>query len=107
MQFASMLPYIDKEVAIALINQFPIYTDFGKTAIFGYMQMCNNILERNNESQVSVIQVYQTVLEVLSRKMNTENITEEERKSLTHDMISVADKIAEADLRNKKFLDKM
>ncbi len=33
MQFASMIPYMDKEVAIAIINQFPIYADFGKTAI--------------------------------------------------------------------------
>ena len=46
MQFASMIPYMDKEVAIAIINQFPIFADFGKTAISGYMQMCDNILEK-------------------------------------------------------------
>ena len=46
MQFASMIPYMDKEVAIAIINQFPIFADFGKTAISGYIQMCDNILEK-------------------------------------------------------------
>ena len=25
MQFASMIPYMDKEVAIAIINQFPLF----------------------------------------------------------------------------------
>lgn len=107
MKFASMIPYMDKEVAIAIINQFPEYADFGKTAISGYMQMCNNILEKNKESQVAVVQGYQTILEALSRKMDAENITEDARKAITEDMILVADKITEADLQNKKFLEKM
>jgi len=107
MQFASMIPYIDKEVAIAIINQFPVYADFGKVAISGWMQTCNNILEKNNESQKATIQGYQTILEALSRRMSVENISAEECKSLTDDMICVADKIAKADLENKKFLEKM
>lgn len=40
MQFASMIPYMDKEVAIAIINQFPVYADFGKAAIEQYTQTC-------------------------------------------------------------------
>lgn len=39
MQFASMIPYIDKEVAIAIINQFPEYVSFGKAAIEQYTVM--------------------------------------------------------------------
>ena len=46
MQFASMIPYMDKEVAIEIINQFPEYVDFGKAAIENYTQMCNSILEK-------------------------------------------------------------
>ena len=66
MEFASLIPYMDKDVAIAIINQFPVYADFGKA-----------------------------------------NISEIERKSITEDMIAVADKIAEADLQNKNFLERM
>lgn len=106
MQFASMIPYMDREVAIAIINQFPVLADFGKVAISTYMQMCDGILEKSKESQMAVIQGYQTILDSLSKKMDVENISEEERKSLTEDMISVADKIAEADLQYKKFLDR-
>ena len=107
MQFASMIPYMDKDVAIAIINQFPIFADFGKTAISAYMQMCDSILEKSQESQMAVIQGYQTILCALSKRMEAENVTEEERKSITEDMISVADKIAETDLQHKKFLDRM
>ena len=107
MKFASMIPYMDKDVALSIINQFPTFADFGKTIISSYMEMCNSILARNNESQAAVIQGYQTILTALSKKMDNPEITEDERKSLTEDMISVADKIAEADLQNKKFLERM
>ncbi|MBC5745623.1 hypothetical protein FMM74_019150 [Lachnospiraceae bacterium MD308] len=107
MQFASMIPYTDKEVAIAIINQFPIFADFGKTAISCYVQMCDNILNRNQEVQNAAVQGYQTILDTLSRRMERENITEEERKNITEDMIRVADKIAEIDRQNKKFLERM
>ena len=39
--------------------------------------------------------------------MDIESITEEERKSITEDMILVADRIAQADLQYKKFLDRL
>lgn len=107
MEFASMIPYMDKDVALAIINQFPEYVDFGKAAIEQYMQTCGSILEKNNESQIAVIKGYQTILDALSKKLDNENISEIERKAITEDMILVADKIAEADLQNKKFLDRM
>lgn len=107
MQFASMIPYMDKEVAIAIINQFPEYVSFGKAAIEQYTKMCSDILGNNRESQMAVVKSYQTILDALSKNMEKENLTEMERKAITEDMIVVADKIAEADLNNKKFLDRM
>lgn len=107
MQFASMIPYMDKDVAMAIINQFPEFVEFGKMAISSYMQLCDTILEKNNECQVAVIKGYQTILDALSRKMEADDLSEESRKAITEDMIAVADKIAQADLQNKKFLDRM
>lgn len=107
MQFASMIPYVDKEVAIEIINQFPEYVDFAKAAIEQYTQMCNSILEKNRESQIAVVKGYQTILDALSKRMEKENVTEQEHRLITEDMIAVADKIAEVDLNNKKFLDRI
>lgn len=107
MQFASMIPYMDKEVAIAIINQFPKFADFGNVVISNYMQMCDNILNDNRESQAAVIHGYQTILDALSKRMEMESTSEEDRKAITEDMIEVADKIALSDLQNKKFLDRI
>lgn len=106
MQFASMIPYMDKEVAIAVINQFPKYVEFVKVIISVYVETTNKILEDNKESQMAAIRGYQTILDGLSKKLEESN-TEEERKAITNDMIAVADKIAEIDEKNKKFLNKM
>lgn len=54
-----------------------------------------------------MVKGYQTILDALSKRLEKENISEEERKSITSDMIEVTDKIAEADLNNKKFLDRI
>ena len=107
MQFASMIPYMDKDVAIALIGQFPRFAEFGQTMVSNYMQICDNILLSNKESYSAAIRGYQTILDALSKRMEVKNIDATERKSITEDMIAVADKIALADIQNKKFLDKM
>lgn len=107
MQFASMIPYMDKDVAIAIINQFPKFADFGKTLIENYTKLCDNILEKNHESQMAAIHGYQTILDANAKKLEKDEITEEERKSITEDMIVVADKIAELDFQNKKFYERM
>lgn len=106
MEFASLIPYVDKEVAIAIINQFPAFSEFGKTVISCYMERCDKLLESNNESQKAVVRGYQTILEALAKRMDNQSISEEERSYITKDMMDVADKIAAADLRNKKFLEK-
>ncbi|MCD8368662.1 MAG: hypothetical protein LUC48_11740 [Clostridiales bacterium] len=107
MQFASMLPYMDKDVATAIINQFPVFADFGKIAVNSYMEQCDKLLESNNKSQAAVIHGYQTILDALVKRMDNPNITEDEVASITESMIEIADKIEEADLQNKKFLERM
>ena len=36
MEFTSMIQYMEKEVAMEVIKQFPIYVDFAKTVIEHY-----------------------------------------------------------------------
>ena len=64
------------------------------------------MLKDNKESQIAVIHGYQTILNALSKRLEkVEN--EKERKSITDDMISVADKIAEVHLQNQKHISKI
>lgn len=61
---------------------------------------------KNRGNLVAIISVYQAILDALAKRLEKEKISEVERKSITEDMITVADKIAEADRQNKIFLEK-
>ena len=103
MKFVSMIPYMDKEVALTIINQFPEFVGFGKSLIDFYANVFNTILEKNRELDIATIQAYQTILDSLSKRLSNENITETDRQAITADMISIADKIAAVNLQSKKF----
>lgn len=107
MQFASMIPYMDKDVALAIIAQFPEYVGFAKVAIETYKICCQNILEQNSQTSAAVINGYQTILDGLSKRLQIADISEQERKSITEDMMACAKEIAIQDEKNKKFLLKM
>ena len=47
MEFTSMIPYMEKEVALEIIKQFPVYVEFVESAIENYTQLCKTILETN------------------------------------------------------------
>lgn len=50
---------------------------------------------------------YQTILDANAKKLEKDEITEDERKAITEDMIAIADKIAELDFQNKRFYERI
>lgn len=105
-QLAEMLSDIEPEVAEGIINKIPFFIDFGNTTISTYTQICDHFLEQNSQSQKAAIQSYQIILDKLSQRLDAD-ISEDERKAITKDMIDVANSIASLDERNKDFLEKM
>lgn len=107
MEFVSLIPDMDKDVAISIINQFPNFADFGINTVAQLKITCDNVLKSNDDSRKDAVKAYQTILDGLNLKLQKDDLTNNERKSITQDMIEVADKIAELDEKNKKFLKKI
>lgn len=95
---------MDKDVAISVINQFPIYADFAKNMVSTLKDMCDRILAENNSSQMEVISAYRKILDELSELLKKDDLSAEERNDITEKMILVADKISEEDTKNKEWL---
>ena len=93
MEFTSMIPYMEKEVAMEVIKQFPVYVDFAKTVIEHYTQICETILATNKEEYEKAVDAHQFVLESFSKQLENENLTAEERANLSDKMIAEAEKI--------------
>lgn len=104
MEFISLIPSMDKELAIAIINQFPAYTEFATTSISVLKDMCDMALKNNESSQKDAIAAYRKTLDDFGELLKKDNISQEERKDITNGMLLIADKISEKDTENKNFL---
>lgn len=99
-----MISKMDKEVAMASINQFPAYADAAKLMVNELNVMCENIMAANESSRKDVVQAYQKILDSLEGLLKKDNLTAEEQHIITLQMIEVADKMADKDSENKQFL---
>lgn len=107
MEFVSLIPNMDKEVAIKIIEQYPAFAELSESMVAQLNKMCDTALEKNEESQRLTIQVYKQILDELSNQLHMEDISKEEREKITKQMIEIADKISVKDTENKAFIDKM
>ena len=47
MEFASLIPHMDKDIAVAIINQFPAYVESSRNMIEQYNAMCDKVFQSN------------------------------------------------------------
>ena len=103
-EFVSLIPNMDKDVAIAIINQFPAYTEMVSGMVCTLDEMCDAIMEKASDSQKESIAAYKMILADLGVLLKKENISAEERDRIAEKMILVADRISSKDSEFKSFL---
>lgn len=104
MKFISLIPQMEKEVAIAIINQFPIYAEQMANMVVCLKEVCEKILESNDKSQSKAIDAYNITLDTLKKKVEDRSLSVEDQKQFAAQMVEIADKIADLDRENKNFL---
>ncbi|MFA9467887.1 hypothetical protein [Streptococcus sp. E24BD] len=107
MEFVSLIPSMDKELAIKIVEQFPDYAAYSQGIVAQLYKLCNNVMDKNDKTLSGTITAYQKILDELSILLQKEFISIDERKYITEKMIDIADKIAAKDTENKEFLEKM
>lgn len=105
MNFVSLMPKLDKELSIKIIEQFPNYASMATSMVNNLMDMCNNALESNKVTEKEAIEAYKYVLETIRVELKDEEFTAAEKEKFTKQMIEVADKISEINVKNKKWLE--
>ena len=78
MEFVSLIPNMDKEVAIKIIEQYPAFAKLSESMVAQLNKMCDTALEKNEESQRLTIQAYKQILDELSNQLHMEDISKEE-----------------------------
>lgn len=89
-EFVSMIPHMDKEVAIACVNQFPNFKDFSNTAISHFNDLCTIAIEKDHNGSIAA---YRSVIDSMKIIAERENISTDDRNYLIDKMIELAEKI--------------
>ena len=103
MQFTSMLPKLNPEVAKAAINQFPNFSELAKSMIFELRCMADKNLDLSKDSQKAFFDTCNHILSDLSKELDNENLTPEEKDRIENKMLEVARMVSAKDSEIKKF----
>ena len=102
--FMSMIPNMDSEVAKKALEQFPEFAKISKDILTGYEGILNEGIKSNNESVMKYYDACNIIIESLRQELNREEYSFEEKKQIMDRMMQVANMIGEKDKENKKFI---
>lgn len=103
-RFAAMMPDMDREVALKIVEQFPAFKDFAMETVSVMERAQESALENNKESQAQVHQAFQEIREILKGELAQEDLSWEQRKHILELILETGNKEFAKDTENKDFL---
>ena len=104
-RFATMMPDIDKEVQLKIVEQFPEFKAFAVDAVNTLEHEHEATLDANAESQDKVHSAYQHVRDILAGQLGRDDLNREDWRHLIDLIAESANREFEKDTENKRFLD--
>ena len=104
MRFAAMMPDMDKEVALKIVEQFPEFKAFALDAVNVMQKAHESTLAENRASQAQVHEAWQEVREILKGQLDGAELPWEEKKYILDLVMDTALQEASRDSENKQFL---
>lgn len=103
--FISLIPNMDKDLAVECIKQFPTFVELATEAVNQLDKLCDTAIKTLGESQRESIDAFKLILNSLSELLKKENLSMEERQWIIEQMVDVAGKIAAKDSEFKTTID--
>ncbi|MCR3740277.1 hypothetical protein BS35_002832 [Actinomadura glauciflava] len=104
-RFAAMMPDMGTEVALKIVEQFPVFKDFAMDAVDAIEKAHKSTISANKESQAHVHRAFQDIREILRSELNKDDLGWEERKYIIELIQETGRLEYQKDSENKKFLD--
>ncbi len=106
-RFAAMLPDVDKEVALKIVEQLPEFTSFALEAINVMQKAHESAHADNKQSMAQVHEAFREIREILRGQLEVEDLPWEQRKYIL-DLLMDTGKLEYAkDTENKQFVREM
>lgn len=103
-QFVSMLPQMDPEVAKTALEQFPEFKDMAIEVVKNLRESLVKTIESGEHSQDIFYDACNKVIDSLDRELGRDDLTPEEEQSIRNDMMRVVEMMYDKDTEHKEFL---
>lgn len=104
-EFASMMPEMDTEVALKVVEQFPEFTRFALEMLDGIEKRHESTLVHNEQSQQNVHRAYEEIRRILKRELTDAELTWDQKKYIMDLIMETGNREFAKDSENKQFLD--
>ncbi|MBM0260622.1 hypothetical protein JNW89_32195 [Micromonospora sp. 4G55] len=105
-QLVAMMPEMDKEVQLKIIEQLPEITKLSVKAMTAVRKVHDSTLSSNEKSQENVHRGYREIRAAIIAQLQRDDLDPEERRYLNEYLMQTGDKESAKDSENKHFLDR-
>ena len=103
-EFATMIPKMDPEVAKKALEQFPEFADTAKEIVMYYKEVIFKGFDENTASVNSFYLTCDAIVETLKEQLQNKELTFEQKQIIIDKMIELARMKSEKDTENKQFI---
>lgn len=104
-RFAMMMPDMDAELALKIVEQFPVFADFASGVVGAMKKMHKTTLFANKESQDRFHESCKQTRDMIQTELNQDGLSFEHKKYLLEQVMEILKLESQKDSENKQFLD--
>ncbi|WP_201132877.1 MULTISPECIES: hypothetical protein [Nocardiaceae] len=104
LRFAALMPDMDTEVALKIIEQFPAFKEFALDTVKEIEKAHKSTLKSNDKSQKQVYKAFEDVREILKGELDKDDLTWDQRKFIIELIRENGKQVSQKDSENKEFL---
>lgn len=105
LRFASMMPDMDTEVALKVVEQFPSFKEFATDVVDAMEGSYESTLSANERSEDAVHQAFAEIRSILKNELDRGDLTWEQRRWIVEQIQETGRQQFLKDTENKNFLD--
>lgn len=104
LRFAALMPDMDTEVALKIIEQFPTFKEFALDTVKEMEKAHKSTLKANDKSQKHAYKAFEEIREILKGELDRDNLTWDQRKVILEMIQDNGKLVFQKDSENKQFL---
>lgn len=102
--FVSSIPNMQKDVAIACINQFSNFKEYSIIIVKHYYDLCNKALESDSNAS---IEAYKSIVDSMNMLLKSGDTSEETKQLIIHQIVVIAEKLENREDKQRLFKTKV